>query len=318
MKHSKTVSSMLLQNEERQNIKRRYAGHVMYRLCRAVRNVFQAAYPEVTISVEQLFADAADWLDELLTLGGRGLECCGDLWNDVLEMYRERDGQREGVEESKVKTAMVFYLLMYCMEGAGHAYYRGSLFTRLFTIIHRHWNDERCCQMEQLLAPEVNPLSEEMHLWMKEYFASDRSLIFDDDDDPGTDGQPSAEGNRSAAASARPQDDGRLPLPPELDTERAQKYFPMAIAKGWMSFEQGRYTWHGVTKKGAATQLAYFCGKVYECRYSDTADGNTGKQLPEQALQDLFNVKRLHSLLSQAYHATSPQRWRSAIDALFL
>ena len=65
MNLSKTVSSMLLQNEERQNIKRRYAGHVMYRLCRAVRNVFQAAYPEVTISVEQLFADALDWLDEV-------------------------------------------------------------------------------------------------------------------------------------------------------------------------------------------------------------------------------------------------------------
>lgn len=308
---------MLLPSEERQDIKRRYAEHVLYKLSRAVRNVFQEAHPEVTISVEQLFADAVEWLDELLSQGGRGLECCDDLWNDVLAMYRERDGQREGLEESKVKTTMVFYLLMYCLQSAGHAYYRGSLFTKLFFIIHSRWDHVRCQQMEQRLAPEVDSLSEELRQWMQEYFASDCSLIFDDDEERCTDGQPSADGTRSSAASARQQDPGRLPLPEELDTERAQKYFPMAIAKGWMSFEQGRYTWHGVTKKGAATQLAYFCGKVYECRYSDTADGNTGKQLPEQALQDLFNVKRLHTLLSQAYNATRPQRWRDAIDALF-
>lgn len=308
---------MLLPSEERQDIKRRYAGHVLYKLSRAVRNVFQEAHPEVTISVEQLFADAVEWLDELLSQGGRGLECCDDLWNDVLAMYRERDGQREGLEESKVKTTMVFYLLMYCMEAAGHAYYRGSLFTKLFFIIHSRWDHERCCQMEQLLAPEVNPLSEEMHQWMKEYFASDRSLIFDDDEERCTDGQPSADGTRSSAASARQQDPGRLPLPEELDTERAQKYFPMAIAKGWMSFEQGRYTWHGVTKKGAATQLAYFCGKVYECRYSDKYIGNTGKRLPAKALQVLFGVEGLHNLLKQAYKGTTIQQWRSSIDVLF-
>ena len=122
MMHSKTVWSMLLQNEERQDIKRRLAGHVMYRLSRAVRNAFQSDYPEVTISAEQLLADAVEWLDELLTMGGGALEYCDDLWNDMLQMYRERDGQHETVEQSQVKVAMVFYLLMYCMEAAGHAY----------------------------------------------------------------------------------------------------------------------------------------------------------------------------------------------------
>ncbi len=307
---------MLLPSEERQDIKRRYAEHVLYKLSRAVRNVFQEAHPEVTISVEQLFADAVEWLDELLSQGGRGLECCDDLWNDVLAMYRERDGQREGLEESKVKTTMVFYLLMYCLQSAGHAYYRGSLFTKLFFIIHSRWDHVRCQQMEQRLAPEVDSLSEELRQWMQEYFASDCSLLCEEED-PGTDGQPSADGTRSSAASARQQDPGRLPLPEELDTERAQKYFPMAIAKGWMSFEQGRYTWHGVTKKGAATQLAYFCGKVYECCYSDKYIGNTGKRLPAKALQVLFGVEGLHNLLKQAYKGTTIQQWRSSIDVLF-
>ena len=134
----------------------------MYRLSRAVRNAFQSDYPEVTISTEQLLADAVEWLDELLSMGGGALEYCDDLWNDVLQMYRERNGQHETTEQSQVKVAMVFYLLMYCMEAAGHAYYRGSLFNRLYFIIHSRWQHERCRQMEQRLAPEVDLLTAEM------------------------------------------------------------------------------------------------------------------------------------------------------------
>ena len=303
---------MLLPSEERQDIKRRYAGHVLYKLSRAVRNVFQEAHPEVTISVEQLFADAVEWLDELLSQGGRGLECCDDLWNDVLAMYRERDGQREGLEESKVKTTMVFYLLMYCLQSAGHAYYRGSLFTKLFFIIHSRWDHVRCQQMEQRLAPEVDSLSEELRQWMQEYFASDCSLLCEEED-PGTDGHSPA-----PAASARRKDPNRLPLPPELDTERAQTYFGKAIEQGWMSCTEGCFTWHGLTKKGAQTQLAYFCGKVYECCYTGAISGNSGKQLPAKALQELFGVSGLHNLLKQAYRGTAMQHWRSCIDQLFL
>lgn len=302
---------MLLRNEERQGIKRRNAEHVLYRLCRTVRNAFQAQYPAVTISVEQLFVDAVEWLDELLSVGGGAMERCGDLWNDLLEMYRERDGQRENAEASQVKVAMLFYLLMYCIASAGHAYYRGSLMRELFGIIHHRWQHSRCREMEQLLGPQVDLLSGEMRTWMMAYFTSERSLLDAEEE------SCCAEGS-ARVASTRQQDDGRLPLPEELDTERAQKYFPMAIEKGWMSFEQGRYTWHGVTKKGAATQLAYFCGKVYECRYSEKYSGNTGKRLPAKALQELFGVEGLHNLLKQAYKGTAIQQWRSSIDALFL
>ena len=302
---------MLLQNEEKQDIKRRLAGHVMYRLSRAVRNGFQAAYPEVTISVEQLLTDAVEWLDELLSVGGGALECCDDLWNDVLQMYRERDGQHERVEESQVKVAMVFYLLMYCMGATGHAYYRGSLLSRLFVIIHSRWQPEQCRQMEQRLAPEVDPLTEEMHRWMEEYFESDRSLLADEDDDPNTDL------TASAAANGQQPGDGRLPLPAELDTERAQIYFQKAIEAGWMSYSEGQFVWHGLTEKGALTQLAYFCGLVYECCYDGSCNGNSGKRLPAKALQKLFRIEGIHNLLKQAYTRTTIQQWRSKVDALF-
>lgn len=283
----------------------------MYRLSRTVRNGFQAAYPEVTISVEQLLADAVEWLDELLSVGGGALECCDDLWNDVLQMYRERDGQHERVEQSQVKVAMVFYLLMYCMGATDHAYYRGSLLSRLFVIIHSRWQPEQCRQMEQRLAPEVDPLTAEMFQWMEEYFRSEWSLLADEEDDPNTDL------TASAAANGQQPGDGRLPLPAELDTERAQIYFQKAIEAGWMSYSEGQFVWHGLTTKGALTQLAYFCGLVYECDYSDPDLGNRGKQLPAQALETLFSIKRLQSHLAQLYKAKSTQQWRAAIDALF-
>ena len=84
-----------------------------------------------------------------------------------------------------------------------------------------------------------------------------------------------------------------------------------------MSYSEGRFVWHGLTTKGALTQLAYFCGLVYECDYSDPDLGNRGKQLPAQALETLFSIKRLQSHLAQLYKAKSTQQWRAAIDALF-
>lgn len=109
--------------------------------------------------------------------------------------------------------------------------------------------------------------------------------------------------------------DDDLPLPAELNTERAQKYFKEAIQKGLMTIENGTFKWIGLGKRGGDTHLAYFCGKVYNYRWNP--HGNRGEIFPETSLFELFGVTRLNYKLWQAYNAKTPQRWRLIIDELF-
>lgn len=295
---------MSLPDKEKQYIKSQYKSHVLFRLCRKVRDKFQNLHPAVIISVEELFVDAAHWIDNLLGAEDETLDLCSDLWNDLLEMYRQRDRKTEVMKNSMVKVAMQFYLLLYCLKSAPPAPYRSLLLKELSRIIGLRWKQWHSEPFKSQLEEDTAPLAEEMERWMAAYVVS---------------GCPLLGKNPEAAPPAAPEDSDRLPLPPALDTERAQTYFRRAIAKGWMSYAQGRFTWRGVTVKGYKTQLAYFCGKVYECDYSqsDRCSGNMGKHLPGEALEELFGINRIHKLLHQCYEAKSPQHWRSTIDKLF-
>ena len=295
---------MSLPDKEKQHIKSQYKSHVLFRLCRKVRDKFQNLHPAVTISVEELFVDAAHWIDILLGAEDETLDLCSDLWNDLLEMYWQRDSKTKEMENSMVKVAMQFYLLLYCLKSAPPAPYRSLLLKELSRIIGLRWKQWHSEPFKSQLEEDTAPLAKEMERWMAAYVVS---------------GCPLLGKNPEAAPPATPEDSDRLPLPPALDTERAQTYFRRAIAKGWMSYAQGRFTWRGVTVKGYKTQLAYFCGKVYECDYSlsDRCSGNMGKHLPGQALEELFGINRIHKLIQQCYEAKSPQHWRSTIDKFF-
>ena len=106
-----------------------------------------------------------------------------------------------------------------------------------------------------------------------------------------------------------------LPIPKAINTKRAQEYFQKAIEKGYMKVENSRFSWIGVGLKGKKSQLAYFCGLVFE--YKNTIEGNNGTEFPEDELNALFGVTRLYSLLTQVYNAQKKQKWRTLIDELF-
>lgn len=110
-------------------------------------------------------------------------------------------------------------------------------------------------------------------------------------------------------------DETPLPIPIALNTKRAQCYFHKAIEKGYMKVENGFFSWIGVGLKGKKSQLAYFCGLVFE--YKNSINGNVGREFPENELNVLFGEKRLYSLLVQVYNAQKPQKWRVLIDELF-
>ncbi|MCI6111441.1 MAG: hypothetical protein MR706_07495 [Prevotella sp.] len=106
-----------------------------------------------------------------------------------------------------------------------------------------------------------------------------------------------------------------LTLSGSLDINRAKTYFQKAIEKGWIAKEGNKLTWQGIGTRAHDSQLAYFCGKVFDYRHS--VNGNAGTKFPKNELEKLFGVKNLYSLLRQVHEAKGKQKWRACIDELF-
>ena len=122
------------------------------------------------------------------------------------------------------------------------------------------------------------------------------------------------------AAGSEPIEDveaisDKLPLPRNINTQRAQTYFQKAIDMGYMKCEDGKFKWIGVGGRGVASQLAYFCGLVYGYKHSEY--GNRGDGFPEKELNAMFGEERLYSSLTQVYNAQKKQPWRKVIDDMF-
>ena len=89
----------------------------------------------------------------------------------------------------------------------------------------------------------------------------------------------------------------------------------MAVSKGWIAKEGNKLTWLGIGGKAHQSQLAYFCGKVFD--YKHSVNGNAGTEFPKNELEELFGVKNLYTLLRQVHEAKGKQKWRACIDEMF-
>lgn len=96
------------------------------------------------------------------------------------------------------------------------------------------------------------------------------------------------------------------PLPDELNTERAKKYFPRAVEAGYMELTETGYKWD-LTQRGNKVKLGYFLQKVY-CP-------NNTEEIPETVINDYFSTTRIGSSISQIIVVNKPQKWRAKIDS---
>ena len=296
---------MRYQQSQRSKLRAHFRGHVYYKLCQRTREVFLQHCPTIILSTEELFADAARILDDLLTEGDFDTERCVDLWTDSMADYRRKDGTDADAATTQAEVAMLFYAVMFGLQSVRHSHYRGRLQRVLHTSIHRMWNREgqrNCDGIERQMPEAVDHLTGDMCGWMDAYFSSAESLTDEIDDilNPDKAGQTARTG---------------LPLPMVLDTQKAQMYFQKAIDMGWMSLEGNRFRWQGIGNSAHNSQLAYFCGRVYGYEYS--VQGNIGTEFPKAELEETFGVKNLYSSLCQVYTAQKKQKWRSCVDELF-
>lgn len=98
--------------------------------------------------------------------------------------------------------------------------------------------------------------------------------------------------NKLAEYRRKEQNINTLGLPTELNTDRAKKYFSLAINEGFISYSNGAYKSNFRTK----ALLAYFLELVF-C-YNDNGCDN-GAVFPDKALNILFSESRLGKARTQ-------------------
>lgn len=295
---------MRFQQNQRNKLKEHFRNHIYYKLCRQTHDVFLQHCPTIILSTEELFTDAARTLDNLLTEGDFEAELCRDLWADTLADYRQKDGTDADAATTQAEVAMLFYAVMYGIQSVCNSHYRGKLKRVLHTSIHMMWNKQEqknCNAIESLMPGVIDPLASIMYEWMKTYFTSTDCLT----DEIENVMNP----NKANVAQTG------LPLPNSLNTKRAQTYFQKAIDNGLLKLENGKFSWIQIGKRGGNSQLAYFCGKVFE--YEHSISGNVGTSFPEEELNELFGIKKMQSSLQQVYEAMKIQPWKRRIDELF-
>lgn len=95
-----------------------------------------------------------------------------------------------------------------------------------------------------------------------------------------------------------------LTIPDGIDTNRARKYFSIAIEREFIE-----PTSNGYSCLKSKAQLGYFLERVF-CP-------NNTEVLPEKLLNKLFGVDRIGSAITQNHNTKKPPKWKNEIDSIF-
>lgn len=111
------------------------------------------------------------------------------------------------------------------------------------------------------------------------------------------------------------QQNGVVLLPDVLNTQKTKAIFDEALKRSWMQPNgKGGYKWLGLKghERGKQQQLVYMIGQMFG--YKKGPSGNDGNDIPCKALEKLFGVSGIYSLLITCWNAAKPQAWRQPID----
>ena len=173
----------LFQENQRKKIKETFRQEPLFKLCGTIHEVFQGKYPSIILTTEQLFADSAEALDEILTSESQeSFDFCKDLWIQTQNNYREREGSLCSMDTTMVEVAMLHYALMFALTTVNHSFYRQRLQKMIHNSVHKLFGKnlspekDKCLEIEKMLKTKVNEFTIEMNNWMQGYFNSEECL----------------------------------------------------------------------------------------------------------------------------------------------
>lgn len=267
------------QDEDIKHISERYAENELYKAVNSICPQFEAELAGFGLCPEECFCETLELLSAIAEKGEDFLSEVDGFWLRKFNEYNRFDRHIDNEIISKA-VSIVFGFTILAVDSSQNNFYRFNLSQRLTLTIANHKFSGWTTTLDRIFSV---PLSEG---WFDRFIENE------------------------------PQEGDELSLPKELDTKRARKYFSKAIEKNYIEkINNGKFHWIGTDNKGNRSELAYFCGKIYN--YKHSISGNAGENFPENALNNLFGVKRLYSSLTQVYNAKKNQKWRTLIDELF-
>ena len=267
------------QNEERDSVRDRYAGNKLYQAICSIGSQLEYELNGFGLCPEECFMEVKEILTAIAEKGEAFMQEAENCWLNKYNEYKRFDRSIDNDELHKV-VGIVFAFVILTIDSSRYHFYRYKLTEQLMQTIANH----------------------KFNGWQ-----STLNQIFS---------VPLSDGWFDAFIDEEPEDGENITLPKELDTIIARQSFARAIEKNYMEkTSDGKYRWLGTNDKGNRSELAYFCGKIYG--YVHSVSGNAGNGFPETSLNQLFNVTRLYSSLTQVYNAKNIQSWRPLIDELF-
>lgn len=274
------------QNADINRVSKEQADNELYKVICTIGAQLESELAEFGLCPEECFEETLEVLTILADKGEEAIPELDTLWHRKFNEYRRFD-RKVAEEELRKAVGIVLGFVILAIDSSRYHFYRYTLTEALTKTIAnpKHQFADWAITLEKILSV---PLSDG---WFDSCFEE----IHEEDDE------------------IVPQNG--LPLPKVLNTQRAQTYFQKAIDSGFIKLDCGKFSWITIGAKGGNSQLAYFCGRVFE--YEHSANGNAGTGFPEKELNKIFEVTRMYSSLTQVYNAKKVQPWRRKIDELF-
>lgn len=267
------------QNADIKLVSEQYAEDELYIAISSIGLTFEAELTGFGLCSEECFKEVVEFLS---AIADNGENIQTDLLEQIwIRKYNEYMRFDRHADDNIIRKAVgiVFGFVVLAVDSSSHPFYRYTLTQQLTEVLANHKFEGWTSTLKKIF--EVQLPDGWFDKFIKEDSDESKALL----------------------------------LPKVLNTNRAQNYFKKAIDNGLMKIENNKLFWIGIGKTAHSSQLAYFCGRVYD--YKNSINGNCGAEFPEAELIELFGVKRLYSLLTQVHDAKKKQKWRTCIDELF-
>lgn len=285
-----------LKNDQIELIYNKYKDNIFYNIIVSVCKPIESKLVKLMPHPEEFFLDILRILDDMksntLEFKTRKLPI---LWDSIFTEVYHADSSNNRLDnelQQKHYATIIIGITIFLM----HLCDNDKYFAEMKNALTKHLIEKDSDNFNELLkdvSVRIEDHKVELQKWINEYMDSKVLLSLE---------------------IINPSD--MLVLPKDIDTKRTRIYFTKAIKANYMIYENEKFRWIGTGKKFNKSELAYFCGRVFN--YSHSPYGNVGTEFPGETLDKLFGVKRLYDSLTQAHNAKREQVWRKTIDDLFV
>ncbi|MGM9796393.1 MAG: hypothetical protein ACI3ZY_02230 [Parabacteroides sp.] len=164
-----------LKRIEKEKIRLHFVNEPFYRLCREIHREFLDHRCTIPISPEELFIDAIQLLDELISFPEKAYSRCENLWTDTFGEYRIIDAYSKN-KDIIAEVAMIYTSLLETLRKIPNPLYHKGLMDLLYSCLCTRYVKGNEEHMRQICLPNYRKFVGELIDWILVYVESEESL----------------------------------------------------------------------------------------------------------------------------------------------